>query len=330
VVEDVLYDGVQRRDVEYGNERPLDLSRVSVYSSEARVDMQDGIAGRSYAYSEISFDSQTLEAVHMRNQIFSAIYTMKSKPIQMIDDQFLTIMRVYKYVAKDIAIHLNARRNSVDENRSKCRHVQLVNRMRNAKLNNRGKLLQGVVLHLRNKQRSKRNKTGLTLVELKNLKASMLVARAHFVGLKVLNQLISGIAISYKSILQMTLNWAIALPQAAEARMALLNALDHIMRSLLFRQTRLATFTTISQSMSSYSGTMQYLHGMQKNIMGKPILTMKQYAIFHTMLLRRNQIMLKNRTELLAKLALRLKKCLIKGHSWELSDLARTLSILLM
>jgi len=59
------------------------------------------------------------------------------------------------------------------------------------------------------------------------------------------------------------------------------------------------------------------------------ILTMKQFNIFHTMLLRRNRIMLKNRTAQLALHALKLQKYLRKCQIRLSLALAQTLGHLL-
>jgi len=68
--------------------------------------------------------------------------------------------------------------------------------MRNAQLNNRGKLIKSVILQLANKQGTKRNKTGLSVVDLKNFRASKYLEKAHFIGLKVLARLIFSCAIN--------------------------------------------------------------------------------------------------------------------------------------
>jgi len=119
-------------------------------------------------------NSKICQKVPSSKQIFSIQYLNRWIDLSnLFELKALAYMRMYRHIPKEILVWLNMRADSVPLHRRKSRTYQLVDCMRDAKFNNRGKLLQSVVLHLRNKQFTKRNKAGLSVVHLRKYKASI-------------------------------------------------------------------------------------------------------------------------------------------------------------
>ena len=137
-------------------------------------------------------NSKICQKVPSSKLIFSMQYANNSIDLSIVfKKKPLAYMRIYRHVPKGMLVWLNMRADSVPLHRSKSRTYKLVDCIKDAKFNNRGKLLQSVVLHLRNKQLTKTNKARLSVVDLRKYKASIYLEKAKFRGLKVLNYILT-------------------------------------------------------------------------------------------------------------------------------------------
>jgi len=160
-------------------------------------------------------NSKICQKVPSSKQIFSIQYSNRWIDLSnLFELKALAYMRMYRHIPKEILVWLNMRADSVPLHRRKSRTYQLVDCMRDAKFNNRGKLLQSVVLHLRNKQFTKRNKAGLSVVHLRKYKASIYLEKAIFRRLKVLNYILTTALTNIATVTQKSKGEAAVWPEA--------------------------------------------------------------------------------------------------------------------
>jgi len=252
-------------------------------------------------------NSKICQKVPSSKLIFYMQYANNSMDLSIVfKKKPLAYMRIYRHVPKGMLVWLNMRADSVPLHRSKSRTYKLVDCIKDAKFNNRGKLLQSVVLHLRNKQLTKTNKARLSVVDLRKYKASIYLEKAKFRGLKVLNYILTTALTNVTTITQRRMYEVAVRPETQTWMGAII--MKDLVECLAVQQKQ---YTGQIVSWVLLNQVAREAHNLEMDyVVGKPILTMKQYNIIHTMLLRRNRIMLKNRVGQLALHALRLKTLL--------------------